>query len=490
MTRRMTLSPTLEEQELPWGRERRAGRRDEWQLVIAWSLDEPWRVGQSAVVREASVLGRGGPQSDDKLPRVVFHSRRPGAAEPGPSLAAARVSRTQLRLTPRDDGKLEVTSVGKCTLFIDGVEVEGAQVEPGAVLMLKNALVLYVVHEPPPEPLTAHPAPAFAFGSPDASGIVGESRAAWRLRDELAMAANGPHHVLVLGESGAGKELAARSIHALSARAPRGFVARNAATFPEGLVDAELFGNAKNYPHAGSPERGGVVGEAEGGTLFLDEIGELPHTLQGHLLRLLDRDGEYQRLGEARSRRADVRLVAATNRPLDALKHDLAARFSARVSIPTLGARRADVPLLVRHILRRFATETPSLVPRLFDERDDGPPEARVEPELIDALLRHEFTHHLRELERLLLLAVTTTRKPFVTLTPEVLAELRLPSSESDGEASPDAVRAAIEACQGNISQAARRLGLKNRYVLYRLMKKYGIAATSEDDDEGASERS
>src|SRR3954452_364909 len=153
MSRRMTMSPTLEEQELPWGGERRAGRRDEWQLVIAWSLDEPWRVGQSAIVREASVLGRGGPQTDDKLPRVVFHSRRPGAAEPGPSLAAPRVSRTQLPLVPGSGGKLDVTSIGKCTLLVDGVETERAEVGPGAVLQLKNSLVLYVLHEPPPEPL-------------------------------------------------------------------------------------------------------------------------------------------------------------------------------------------------------------------------------------------------------------------------------------------------------------------------------------------------
>ena len=356
--------------------------------------------------------------------------------------------------------------------------------------MLKNALVLYVVHEAPPEPLTAHPAPSFAFGAPDASGIVGESRAAWRLarraRDGGERPSSCPRARRERRGQGARGTLDPRAVRRARRAASSRVTPRR---FPEGLVDAELFGNAKNYPHAGSPERGGVVGEAEGGTLFLDEIGELPHALQGHLLRLLDRDGEYQRLGEARSRRADVRLVAATNRPLDALKHDLAARFSARVSIPSLRARRADVPLLVRHILRRFATETPSLVSRLFDERDDGPPEARVEPELIDALLRHDFTHHLRELERLLLLAVTTTRKPFVALTPEVVAELRLPSSESDGEPAADAVRAAIEACQGNISQAARRLGLKNRYLLYRLMKKHGIAATSEDDDD-ASERS
>ena len=478
MRARMTMSPTNTDDQPPWGRERRAGRREEWQIVLAWSLDEPWRVGQSAAVREASVLGRGGPQTDDPHPRLVFHTRRPGAATPASPLAASRVSRIQLRLVPNKDGKLEITSLGKCAFFVDGVETKQSVVEAGAVLTLRNGLVLYVLRDAPLEMLSAYPVPTFAFGAADPSGVVGESRAAWRMRDELAMAAGGPHHVLVLGESGAGKELAARTIHQLSARADKAFVARNAATFPEGLVDAELFGNAKNYPHSGSLERAGVVGEAEGGTLFLDEIGELPHALQGHLLRLLDRDGEYQRLGESRARRADLRLVAATNGPVDALKHDLAARFSARVRIPSLAERRADVPLLVRHLLQRFASETPSMLPRLFDERDDAPPEPRIAPDLIEALLRHDFTHQLRELERLLWLASTTTREPFVDLTSEVLAELRIARSEGDGEATEEAVRSAIANASGNISQAARNLGLKNRYLLYRLMKKYGIADT------------
>ena len=476
MAQRMTMSPTISDEELPWGRERRVGRREEWQLVLAWSLDEPWRVGQSAVVREASVLGRGGPQTDDGLPRLVFHTRRPGAALPGAALTASRVSRQQLRLVPTKDGRLDVSSVGKCALLVDGVETERASVGDGAVLTLKNAMVLYVVRAAPIEPLTVYPAPTFAFGTADDSGVVGESAAAWRLRDELAMAAAGPHHVLVLGQSGSGKELAARALHLLSPRASRSFVARNAATFPEGLVDAELFGNAKNYPHSGSPERAGVVGEAEGGTLFLDEIGELPQTLQAHLLRLLDRDGEYQRLGDSKSRRADLRLIAATNRPVDALKHDLAARFSARVQVPPLDERRADIPLLVRHILRRFGMETPSLVARLFDEKDDGDLEPRIAPDLIEALLRHAFTHQLRELERLLWLAVTTTREPFVDLTSEVQAELRLPEPESDGEPTEADVRAALATATGNVSQAARTLGLKNRFALYRLMKKHGIA--------------
>src|SRR5256885_12859655 len=104
-------------------------------------------------------------------------------------------------------------------------------------------------------------------------------------------------------------------------------VSRNAATFPAGLIDVELFGNVANYPNHGMPERPGVVGEADGSTLFLDEIGELPTELQSHLLRFLDERGEYTRLGDARRRTSDVRVVAATNRALEDLKHDLAARL-------------------------------------------------------------------------------------------------------------------------------------------------------------------
>jgi two-component system nitrogen regulation response regulator GlnG/two-component system response regulator HydG len=118
----------------------------------------------------------------------------------------------------------------------------------------------------------------------------------------------------------------------------------------------------------------------------------------------------------------------------------------------------------------------------LFDERDDGPPEARVDPRLVSALLRHAFTHHLRELERLLWLAVTTTREPFVALTKEVESELRLPApSTGSDEVSEETVRAALAAAQGNIRHAAQKLGLKNRYVLYRMMKRFGIEASGDD---------
>ena len=184
-------------------------------------------------------------------------------------------------------------------------------------------MILLCARRPPSLPAlrSANARQSFRFGSADPSGYVGESPQAWNLRDEVALAAARREHVLILGESGTGKELVAQAVHALGARATRRFVARNAATVPSGIIDAELFGSAANYPNAGMPERPGLVGEADGSTLFLDEIGELPTELQTHLLRLLD-GGDYQRLGDARRRTANLRVVAATNRPMGQLKPD------------------------------------------------------------------------------------------------------------------------------------------------------------------------
>jgi len=108
---------------------------------------------------------------------------------------------------------------------------------------------------------------------------------------------------------------------------------------------------AREVSERRQPRSPGIIGEADGGPLFLDEIGELRHDLQAHLLRVLDRGGEYQRLGDARSRRSDFRLMAATNRPVDAPEHDLAARVAIRARVPGLDERRQDIPLLLRHLL-------------------------------------------------------------------------------------------------------------------------------------------
>ena len=489
----MTGTTTLDEDSHPW-ETRPATAPEVLHLGIAWSLDEPERIGETAAIAGPTVLGRGEPEHRAAVAHFVRW--RPQASTSTPPLAGSRISRTQLRLRPLPNGWLAVENVGRCKLLVNGEETSAAELGPGDTLTLRNALVLVVVRRSPSAGGfggDAPQAPAFAFGGPDRHGIVGESAAAWRLRAELAFAAGTDHHVLLRGASGVGKELAARALHAMSSRAGRPLVARNAATLPEGLVDAELFGTARNYPNVGSPERTGLIGEADRGFLFLDEIGELSPTIQAHLLRVLDRGGEYQRLGESRPYRSDVRLIAATNRGLDALKHDFAARFTSRIELPGLEARREDIPLLLRAVLRRAAAQNPAVAQRFFmPAGPDGEAQPRVDPWLVEGLVRHHFTHHTRELERIAWRAIATSTGDFVGLTTEVRAELRTtaptqvaatdtrPVAVSPDALQRDDILAALADASGRAVVAAERLGLRNRFVLYRLMKKHAIQLTEE----------
>jgi two-component system nitrogen regulation response regulator GlnG/two-component system response regulator HydG len=249
---------------------------------------------------------------------------------------------------------------------------------------------------------------------------------------------------------------------------------------PDALIDAELFGNVKNYPNPGMAERPGLIGEADGSTLFLDEIGDLPEKSQVHLLRVLDSDGEYHRLGEATPRRSSVRLVAATNRPLESLKHDFLARFTHRVTLPGLAERRDDVPLLLAAILRRTAEENPQIAARFFERRKGQIAEPRLAPDLVVRLLGHPFTHHVRELERLVWLALGSADADYIGLTPDVERELS-ESAESSADTSELDRETLIKALADNDrspTKTAKALGLKNRYVLIRLLKKHGLSAS------------
>jgi DNA-binding NtrC family response regulator len=461
--------------ELPWKRRSSAPTAAVPHLVIAWSLEEPERVGESAPVPvRGGLLGRGQAADDDAIERLRFARRRSGEDGSRQPLDGSRISRQQLRLQPVGDGELEVESLGRCPLSVNGVPVQKARVRAGDTLTLRNAMVLLVIQRRVGG-VDREAAADFPFGQADEHGIVGESAAAWELRRSLAFAARSSEHVLLLGESGAGKELAARAIHGMSGRRHRPLTTRNAATFPESLVDAELFGTARNYPNPGVPERPGLIGEAHGSTLFLDEIGELSHTLQAHLLRVLDRDGEYQRLGDSKRMTADLRLVAATNRDVSALKHDFAARLPLRIQLPSLNERLDDLPLLVRHLLLRLCTSTGDLLDRFFERRSGKTAEPRVEPDLIELLLRHRYTTHTRELERLLWLSLSTSQDDFVAATPELRQELGNSAAEVEIEPDRAAIEAALETARGNVTKATRLLGLRNRYVLYRLMRKVGI---------------
>ncbi len=473
------------EAPLPWDRRRKVATRRAPHLVLAWSLDEPDRLGEVVPVTERVTLGRGGPLDTDPAPRTTLYRVRPGETVAGPPIANARIARCQLVIEPRGEDTVYLRSLGPARVRVGGRQVTEAEARVGEVVEIHNAAVFLVTSRPMELSATSGARAEFAYGTPDPYGIVGESEAAWRLREALAFAASTSRHVLLLGESGVGKELAARALHGLSSRRTRTFVARNAATMPEALIDAELFGNVKNYPNPGRADRPGLVGEADGSTLFLDEIGDLPEKCQVHLLRVLDADGEYQRLGEAHVRRSAFRLVAATNRTVEMLKPDFLARFTHRITLPGLGERRDDVPLMLAEILRRAARENPTIAARFFERRNGQLAEPRLAPDLVVRLLRHSFTHHVRELERLVWLAFGTTEEDYIGLTPDVEAEL-----EASAEASATAVDAAdldretlARALAENgrsPTRAAKALGLKNRFVLLRLLKKHGLSVSDD----------
>jgi DNA-binding NtrC family response regulator len=453
-------------------------------LVVVWCAGAPGRAGEVAFIPEGepSILGRGDPGATAR--RLRFVRQRPGRAEATTPLEGKGISRDQLRIQV-NGGAIELERVGRCPVAVNGAVCERARVMPGDTVLLKGQLLLLCTRRPRELPALRHfPAEAVrGFGQPDAHGLIGEGAAAWSLRERLAFCARADSHALLLGPSGTGKELAARAIHALSPRAERPMVARNAATLPGGLIDAELFGNVRNYPNPGMPERPGLIGQAHGGILFLDEIGELPPELAAHLLRVIDEGGDYHRLGESVARRADLRLLAATNREARALKHDLVARLTLRVTLPGLEERREDIPLLVAHLLRRAARRSPDVGKQFLEgwNGDDGEP--RVDPALLERLARHQYTLHVRELDALLWRAMAGSTGEVVTLAEEVVAQLADPAPRDAaslerlpaGEPGPDDIRASLERNGGNLVRAARALGLPSRFALYRLVKKHGL---------------
>jgi two-component system, NtrC family, response regulator HydG len=471
-----TMDTTLDPADPP----RHEARPDDLTcLAVAWCRDAPERAGEILRIPARAgvrwVLGRGhGSEAD--VTRLLPVRMRPTGTEPARPFEDRSLSREQLVIEARDD-TLEIENRGRCPLLLRGAEVTRCTVAQGDVLELRGRLVLVCVRRPRElPPLRDYPLDrAGSFGAPDADGIVGESPAAWRLRDQVAFVARRSAHVLVSGESGVGKELVARAVTAISSRALRPLVSRNAATVPAGLVDAELFGNTRSYPNPGMAERPGLIGEADGGTLFLDEIGELPPDLQAHLLRVLDEHGEYQRLGEATVRRSDFRLIAATNRPPEQLKLDFLARLVLRIDVPPLRERVEDVPLVAAHLLASMAADDPEVAARFFDPASRS---ARIEPRLVIAIVGHDHRANVRELEAILWRSLTTSPGDALALTAEVQGMLGSTLAPAARTSPPTAeeLREAIRRHGGVKERVWRELGLASRYALRRLLKKHGIA--------------
>ena len=313
-------------------------------------------------------------------------------------------------------------------------------------------------------------------GASDAMlGIVGQCPAVERLREQIRRVAPSNGRVLITGENGAGKELAALAIHALSKRAQGPFVKLNCAAIPKDLLESELFGYEKGAFTGAVATKKGRLELADGGTLFLDEVGDLALDAQAKLLRALE-TGEIERVGGTRTAKVDVRLIAATNKDLGAavkagnFREDLYFRLNVLpVVVPPLRERKTDVTRLAQHFLARFA------------EAEARPPMTMSE-DARELLEEYHWPGNVREMRNLMERAVVLVTgdsitaadlNPWLESAPEEGEDAGLKGKLARSEI--DSIRRALEAADWNVTQAAAGLGI-DRTNLHRKMRKYGIA--------------
>ncbi len=316
------------------------------------------------------------------------------------------------------------------------------------------------------------------------STLVGDSPAMQRLADQIGRVVDSDVPVCIIGESGTGKELVARAVHDGGRRANGPFVAVNCGAIPESLQESELFGAERGAYTGAETTRPGRFEQAAGGTLFLDELGEMSPATQAALLRTLQ-ERTIRRVGGAKELHVDVRVVCATHRDLEALvaagkfREDLYFRLVVYpVQVPPLRDRKEDIPSLAAHFLRKLAA-------------DVGRQPERVSPEAMEALMAHRWPGNVRELQNAIhraMLACDGTaidlshlpsnvaaekRNPVAT-TPKVPLESGVPETLNLKAIERQTIRRALETTGGNMSEAARLLGI-GRATLYRKVATYDI---------------
>ena len=319
-------------------------------------------------------------------------------------------------------------------------------------------------------------------------GIIGTSAPVRQLIVTLKQIAPSPLPVLITGESGTGKELVAQALHNNSKRSRKPFAPLNCAGLSESILEDELFGHVRGAFTGADKERQGRFEYADGGTLFLDEVGDMPVPMQAKLLRVLE-SGEVVRVGSNEPRHVDVRLVSATNRPLEEMvadgtfREDLYFRIKGvELHLPALRERREDIPLLTKHFVTRFAQKMEQDVPAVAED--------------LQALLnRFDWPGNVRQLMNVLQNMVVVhdgdTLEPR-HLPAEVARKLDAGASEGIGDAGSvsgggggggalsldqlekRAIRDTLKATNGNREQAAKILGIGER-TLYRKLKEYGL---------------
>jgi formate hydrogenlyase transcriptional activator len=311
--------------------------------------------------------------------------------------------------------------------------------------------------------------------------IVGTSPLLGRVLAQVEQVAPTDAPVLLLGETGTGKDLVARALHERSRRRERPIVTVNCAALPATLVESELFGHEKGAFTGALQRTIGRFEVAHGGTLFLDEIGELPPEVQAKLLRVLQ-TGEFERLGSAKTIKVDVRLVAATNRDLERevregrFRADLFYRLSVfPISLPPLRERPEDVPLLVWHFITRRQARL-------------GRSVKRVPERLMRAFAAYAWPGNVRELENVVDRALIMTAGETLAADPAFLEAAPVGPRASLAEAERAHIRAVLDECGWRISgkgNAAERLGLKRSTLQFR-MKKLGLTRSGSNGAVGA----
>ncbi len=314
-------------------------------------------------------------------------------------------------------------------------------------------------------------------------GILGRSKAMEDMRSMIMTVAPSEATVLITGPSGTGKELVAKAIHQGSERAQKPLVIVNCAALAENLLESELFGHERGAFTGADKKREGRFMQAHEGTLFLDEIGEMPLLLQAKLLRALQ-EGEVQRVGSDIPIKVDVRIIAATNRDLleevktRNFREDLYFRLNViTIDVPSLRARKEDIPLLASHFLERFSQRNRKNI-------------KGFSPQALDSMIRYTWPGNVRELENaveravIMCLGDTITEKELpLTLTLAQNADVEQLEQEGEGlslaglsldEVERKAIEQTLEDVDANKSEAARRLGI-TRATLQNKLKKYGF---------------
>ena len=301
--------------------------------------------------------------------------------------------------------------------------------------------------------------------------MVGKSPAMQHLLSEIALVAPSEATVLIHGDSGTGKELVARAIHASSARSEKPLVTLNCAALNESLLESELFGHEKGAFTGADKRREGRFVEADGGTLFLDEIGDISPMMQVRLLRAIQ-EREVQRVGSNQIISVDVRLIAATHRDLAAevnagrFRQDLYYRLNVvAIEVPPLRQRREDIPLLADHFLQRFAERNRKAVKGFT-------------PQAMDLLIHYDWPGNIRELENAVERAVVLLTGEYISERelPLAIASTPIPLVQSQDiqplvEVEKEVILAALEKTGGNKTEAARQLGITRKTLLAKLSR-------------------